>query len=347
MEWTIEKLLSWSTDYLHRHSIPNPRLDSEILLAHILETNRIGLYLDYKRPLTQSELNRFKCVIKRRICREPVHYITGRREFWSLEFKVNRDVLIPRPETEVLVEKALNTIKRKPSCQSVSTKRNENLIPPNPPLLKGGTVVSPLWKRGGRGDFQREFNTTGPCEISILDLGTGCGNIAISLAKELDCCTVVAVDRYEKVLSLASENARDHGVSNRIEFLKGDLFTALNDSNIKRSRLIRRPLQFDIIISNPPYIPSGELENLSPEIRDFEPLESLDGGEDGLDYYRRIVKEAPSYLKKGGYLLMEIGARQGRGICDIIKNIICFGDPEFVKDYSGIERVVVACKRLL
>ncbi len=305
MEWTIEKLLSWSTDYLHQRAILNPRLDSEILLSYILETNRIGLYLDYKRPLTPSELKVFKGVIKRRVCREPVHYITGRREFWSLEFKVNRDVLIPRPETEVLVEKALNIIKR-------------------------------------------EFNKTGSCEISILDLGTGCGNIAISLVKEIDCCTVVAVDRYEKVLSLASENARDHGVLNKIEFLRGDLFAALN-GKIKRSVSIGRPLKFDIIISNPPYIPSGELKNLSPEIRDFEPLGALDGGEDGLDYHRRIVEGAPSYLKEGGYLFMEIGAGQGRDICDIIKEMICFGNqyPELVKDYSGIERVVAAWKRLL
>lgn len=222
----------------------------------------------------------FQNLITRRINGEPVSYIIGRKEFWSLPFKVNPAVMIPRPETETLVEVALKIFS--------------------------------------------------PCSSpSILEIGTGSGAISITLATELPQASISAIDISPEALSAAKENAFSHGMRS-IRFIEGNLFEPLEGE--------RTP--FDLIISNPPYIPTNEIPHLPPGIRDYEPAIAFDGGADGLTFYRAIVQKAPDYLKPGGYLLLEAGTGQGHDVAKIMVETKKFSLPEIIKDLSGIERVV-------
>ncbi len=199
--WTILKLIRWTDERFAKTGLATPRLDAEILLAHALGMDRVGLYTHFDQPLRSDELARFKELIQRRLKREPLAYITGRREFWSLVLKVNRHVLIPRPETELLVSEGLK-------------------------MLSG---VTP----------------TPACRI--LDMGTGSGAVAIALAKEIPSASVVATDASGEALSVAEENARTHGVRERIEFREGDLFGPLSAGE-----------KFHLIVTNPLYSPSSD-----------------------------------------------------------------------------------------
>jgi release factor glutamine methyltransferase len=283
-QWTIIKLVRWATSYLKSYNVDSPRATGEILLAHALQCSRIDLYLKYDQPLVADELQKFKILIKRRVRREPVAYIVGVKEFWSLALEVNPDVLIPRPETECLVEVALD-------------------------VLSGNSARPP----------QR-----------ILDLGTGSGAIVLALASQQPRHIYLASDRFRPVVELACRNARRHNLFHKIHFFVGDWLTALNNS---------RP-GFDMIASNPPYIPSRLLGELQPEIHRFEPIAALNGDDDGLGCYRKIIANAHEYLKPHGVLLLEIGHDQKDGIRQIAND--CDGYVEFTcsKDYSGYDRVV-------
>ncbi len=287
--WTILKLLSWTSDYFASRSIENPRADAEILLGYTLGLRRIDLYVQYDKPLTQQELARFRGTIQRRVQREPVAYITGEKEFWSLELKVTPDVLIPRPETECLVETALAVISEKPEQ---GTRR-------------------------------------------ILELGTGSGAIILALAAERPGDTLWATDQSEKALSIARGNAERHGVSRRITFCRGDWFAPI-DRDIDG---------FDLILSNPPYIRRGDIPNLQPEISRFEPNAALDGGPGGIDSLEHIIAAAPFYLRTGGYLLLEIGQEQKFLLERVVEKMVCYGEPVFIKDYSGYDRVLKIKKK--
>jgi len=273
--WTVLRLLKWTADYLAGKGIEGGRLDAEILLADILKFDRVGLYLNFDRPLVPDELAAFRERVRRRAAREPVQYILGRAEFWSLPFRVAPTVLIPRPDTEVLVEEAVKRL---------ST----------------------------------------PC--TVLDAGTGSGAIAIALACEVPQAVVTAVDICPDALVIAAENARSNGVEERIRLVKGD-FAALPEG------------PFDMIVSNPPYIPEGEMTGLMPEVRDHEPRLALCGGEDGLDPYRVLVKESPRRLRPGGWLVVEVGIGQAKDVARMMEAGGFSGT--FVRaDYSGVERVV-------
>ncbi len=276
---------------LTAHGISNPRLDAEVLLAHALGTDRTGLYTRLHVPLSLEQQETFRVLFQRRMQREPLQYITGVREFWSLEFKVDLRVLIPRPETEVVVETALR-------------------------LLSQSAIRNP--------------------QSAILDIGTGSGCIAIVLAKELPQAEVWATDVSADALAVAGENARHHGVAERIRFLQGDLF----------SPLAGKEDGFDLIVANPPYIARPELAALQPEVRDWEPLAALDGGPDGLDFYRRLLHEGPTYLRTGGWLVMEIGHGQGTAVLRLARERRDLADCRCVSDYAAGERVVIACKVL-
>ncbi|MFQ5901878.1 MAG: peptide chain release factor N(5)-glutamine methyltransferase, partial [Thermodesulfobacteriota bacterium] len=250
----------------------------------------------------------FKEFVKRRAVREPLQYITGIREFWSLEFKVGHGVLIPRPETEVLVEETLKEARGK--------------------------------EHGDRNQKQSE--------IRILDLCTGCGCIAISLAKELANLNVYAIDNSEVTLNIASQNATKHKVDDRVTFLSGNLFQPLKGLNLS-SPPLPSPSggegrvggdSFDIVVSNPPYVRSKDIEGLEPEIKDFEPISALNGGEDGLDIIRSIARNAPDYLKNGGSLIMEIAFDQAQDVEYIIMEKDAYTSVSILKDYSGKDRVV-------
>jgi release factor glutamine methyltransferase len=282
-QWTILKILQWTTAYFKTHLVDSPRLTSEILLAHVLEINRIDLYLRFDQPLTRHELAVFKGLIKRRLNREPVAYITGTREFWGIDFTVTPDVLIPRPETEFLVEEALKLI--------------------------------PLDTSSGR--------------YRLIDVGTGSGAVAVALASNRPGHFYIASDISKKAIIVASQNANQNNVSKDIIFLVGELFEALNPDVIK----------FDLIVSNPPYIPTPQIAGLAPEVGKHEPQSALDGGSEGIDVISKIVEDAPLYLKKNGILMLEIGYDQKERMEQIVADDGRYTELNFIRDYSGHNRV--------
>lgn len=286
--WAIKNLLKVTTDYLKEKQIENPRLTAEVLLAHQLNIDRMSLYINFDQPLNESELSGYRLLIKRRLQREPLQYITGAQEFWSLDFIVNPKVLIPRPESELLVELAINQLK--------SPNAFEN-HPPN-----------------------------------ILDLGTGCGALAISLAKEVQEAKIWATDISSGALKIANLNAKKHGVADRIKFKHGNLWDPLVNQDIK----------FDIIISNPPYIACEEYNDLPPEVRDYEPRSALDGKENGMYYIEKILKGGLRFLNTEGLILLEMAPDQTNEALSLIGQIKDYGESSRIKDYSHRYRVVMA-----
>ena len=289
--WTIKNLLKVTTDYLKKNKIDSPRLSAEILLAHQLNTSRVKLYLDFDRPLNDEEISGYRSLIRRRLNREPIQYLAGRQEFWSLEFIVGMEVLIPRPESELLVE------------QAIALCREERLTETRSP--------------------------------GILDLGTGCGALAISIARELENARIWACDISGDALNIADLNARKHAVESRIEFLQGDLWQPVMDQG----------LTFDIILSNPPYIDSDAFDHLAPEVRDHEPRLALDGREGGMFYIEKIIKKGTDYLNPGGWILLEMDPEQTQKAMGLIEENNLYGEKKRVKDYSHQYRVVMARKR--
>jgi release factor glutamine methyltransferase len=288
-EWTILKILKWTTSFFNSHDIDSPRVTAEILLAYVLKIKRIDLYLQYDQPLNRDELEMYKELIKRRAGREPVEYIVGSRGFWALDMTLTNDVLIPRQDTETLVEEALSFIPE--------TKKE---IPSR-----------------------------------ILDLGTGSGAIILALAAERTGNVFFASDRSIKAIKQAKYNQGVNNIEDTIHFFSGNWFETLNENGQK----------FDVIVSNPPYIRSGEIETLQPEIFFHEPLIALDGGEDGLCEIRNIIHSAYKFLKKDGYLLLEIGHDQKEGVREIIDSCGCYKEIVFKKDYAGCWRVVRMMKK--
>ncbi len=286
-ERTISGALQWGTRLLQDKGIEDPRVNAELLLRRALEMDRGELYLYFNRALTKVQLAHYKSFIGRRVRGEPSQYILGRREFWSLDLRVTHEVFIPRPETELLIEEAVNI-------------------------------------------FGDERNLSLQC----MEVGTGCGAIAIALAKELKRCSILAGDISWEAILLAKENARVHGVSSRIRFLVGDIFSALKEG---------RP-RFDLIVSNPPYIPSSRIGTLPREIAKFEPRIALDGGPDGLQFHRKIVAGSRLFLNDGGWLMLEVGEEQGGAVAEMVRKSGYFEPPRIVRDYSGLDRVICARK---
>jgi release factor glutamine methyltransferase len=292
--WTSLKLIQWTAGHFEKKGIPNPRLDAELLLAHVLKCKRVDLYTGFEKTVSERHLAEFKALIERRAKREPLQYIIGETEFWGLEIKVTPDVLIPRPETELLVEKALKWLKAQSS---------KGIFGDNVPLE--------------------------PSALSILDIGTGSGCIAIALAKHLPEARITATDISREALEVAKENAEAHGVADRIEFVASDMAPWLYFETQER--------KFDLIVSNPPYVDSRELDLLQPEVSRYEPRLALDGGKEGLEIVEKILREAPDFLKEGGRLVMEVGEGQAERLRQMAP---C----EIRKDYNGVERIIVLIK---
>ncbi len=292
-EWTIIRLLKWTTSYFESHDIDSPRIEAEILLAHALQLKRIDLYLQYDQPLSSNELSRFKDFIKRRINREPVAYIVGSKEFWSMDFLVTKDVLIPRPETEFLVETAVN-------------------------LLPQDSASNPILR-----------------PKRILELGTGSGAVILALSSMRPCNLFFASDRKISAVKLAKQNATHHGLNSKISFICASWFGPFKD---------KRPL-FDMIVSNPPYIPSSVIGRLQPEIVKYEPISAIDGGKDGLLCLRHIINNAHLYLQQGGYLLLELGHDQRNDVQKIVDQCAKYENVVYTKDYSEYDRVVQMQKK--
>lgn len=277
--WTIAAILTWTKQYFSEKGVDNPRLDAEVLLSHVLGKDRLYLYVNFDQPLSPAELEAFRAAVKKRAMRTPVAYITGSKEFMNLDFIVSPAVLIPRPDTEILVEAALARL---------------------------GSVESP----------------------QVLDIGTGSGAIIISVLANIPNAQGAAVDISADALAVASENAKLNDVSTRLNFLQGDLFAPVYGH------------KFDAVLSNPPYIPAADIAGLEPEVR-REPSLALDGGKDGLNYYRRIIKEGPAYLKQGGFIALEVGVGQAAQVAGLAEEQRILRPVEIIKDYAGIDRVVV------
>jgi release factor glutamine methyltransferase len=286
--WTILKIIQWATSFFKSNQIDSPRLTIEILLANVLGVDRIDLYLAFDKPLHVEELTLLKSLIKRRINREPVAYITGKKEFFGLEFDVSSDVLIPRPETEFLVEEALK------------------FIPQN-------TISLPM---------------------NILDMGTGSGAVIISLAKNRPGHHFFASDISLTALTIAVANAKKHGVQD-ISFFAGNWFAPIAQNRDT----------FDLIVSNPPYIPVMEIDRLAPEIVQYEPALALAGGDDGMQALKILIEGAPLYLNPGGMMLLEIGHDQRDQLSHEINKIHNLILDKFIRDYGGHDRVAVIRKK--
>jgi release factor glutamine methyltransferase len=279
----IRTLLHRATRELNAGGSPSPRLDAEVLLMNFLKIDRVQLYMHPERELPEEECAGFTLWVDRRRRGEPVAYITGEKEFWSLFFEVNRDVLIPRPETECLIEEVL------------------------------------------------KYYSRDACPLRIIDLGTGSGAIGVVLAVEIPAALVTATDISRGALEVARRNADRHGVAGRMEFLEGDLFAPAVG-------------EFDVIVSNPPYIPDDVYLLLPEGIRAFEPREALIAGPDGAAFYREIIREGVGRLKPGGRIFLEIGEGQKALVDSLFREAGCYADIYFRQDYGGMERVAAARK---
>lgn len=279
--WTIRRVLEWTTGHLQKHGSETPRLEAEILLAHARKCKRIELYTNYDLELSDVVRATMRDLVNRRAKREPVAYLVGYREFFSLVFRVTADVLIPRPETETLVMEAL-------------------------------AVAKPL-----------------PAP-AVLDLCTGSGCVAIAIAKNCPAATVTATDISPAALTIAAENATKHKVSERVSFLEGDLFAPLAADQ-----------RFGVIVSNPPYIPTADIATLHTDVQQYEPRLALDGGSDGLDLVRRILVDARSHLKPGGWLMLEFTPEQAATI-QVLATEHGYADAAIVKDTAHEPRFLRA-----
>ena len=262
---------------------PTPRLDVETLLQKVLGVDRLYILLNLERVLSEDEEQLFNKFINERLNNRPIAYIVENREFMGLDFFVKEGVLIPRPDTEVLVEEVIELAK----------------------------------KKGAK---------------NILDIGTGSGAITVSLAKYLENVKVTSVDISDIALEIGKRNAISNEVDDRINFVKSDLFTNID-----------KETKFDIIVSNPPYIKREVIDTLDKQVKDYEPYNALEGGEDGLDFYRQITKESIDYLKQGGILAYEVGHDQAEDVSEIMKS---YGYTKIYKkkDIQGIDRVVIGFK---
>jgi release factor glutamine methyltransferase len=299
----IDGLLLEGSTALTTAGIDTPRLDAEVLLATACGGDRAGLYARSRTLVSQALETAFRAMLARRIAREPLAYIIGRQEFWSLDFIMTPDVLIPRPETELLVELAIGLLSQEAEAE--------------PPGHDAGI--------GGRGATVRRQSSPHPL---LCDLGTGCGCIAVALASVLPAATVWALDISPDALLVAAANARRHGVAERIRFIESDLFAAAGAQ------------RFDVIITNPPYVSGLEMAQLQPEVQ-WEPRVALDGGNMGLAVIDRCLNQTREHLVDGGWLLMEIGAGQETGVIAMARAALLTA-VSVRRDYAGLPRVLLA-----
>ena len=283
--WTIQRLLAWTTDFFRERGIESPRLDAEVLLSALLGRDRMYLYVHFDEPLEPEELARFRGYVKERAAHVPLAYVLGRREFMGLDFRVTRDTLIPRPDTEILVQCAV--------------------------------------------DFLRARMAVGTTACTIADIGTGTGAIALSTLHYTEGTRADAVDISPAAAAVARENAEMLGLTERVAVHVGDLLAPLAGR------------RYDMILSNPPYIPTADIAGLMPEVRSYEPHLALDGGTDGLNIYRRLMAEAPMMLKDGGAVAVEVGIDEAAAVAALAIEHPRIVRTETLKDLAGIERVVV------
>ncbi|MCK4574787.1 peptide chain release factor N(5)-glutamine methyltransferase, partial [candidate division WOR-3 bacterium] len=281
----VKELIKTTANYLRKKCIDEPRLTTELLLAHALEMKRVSLYLNFDKPLREEELSTFRNFIKRRLANEPVQYITGLTGFMGLDIETKKGVFIPRQETEILVSEVKNWLE----------------------------------KQG----FEK---------FVLYDIGTGTGAIAISFAQFFNNAHIFASDISEVAIKCAHQNTEKHNFGERVTFLSGDLFSPF--VNVEKA---------DIIVSNPPYISIDEIANL-PDVVKKEPMESLDGGKDGLHFIGKIIEDAKNFLKPNGLLAIEIGINQAESVKNLFEQEDTYEDLRIIPDLRGIKRVATAQK---
>lgn len=281
MRKTIGQILEFGKEKLNSNRIIDSNIDAQLLLMEVIKCDRIKLIIDHKEYITKEQEKKYMDFLEQRSKGKPTQYILEYQEFMGFKFKVDKNVLIPRQDTEMLIETIL--------------------------------------KEAKDNDFKR-----------IMDIGTGSGCIPISLCKLIENSEAVAVDISKEALGIACNNAITNKVDDRITFINSDLFNKLSDAYYE---------YFDVVISNPPYIPSKVIETLMIEVKDFEPRLALDGGNDGLDFYRKITEKSAEFLKSNGYLFFEVGYDQSEAVMDIMVQRK-FKDVKIVKDLAGINRVV-------
>ena len=286
---TIRNILKSAIEKLKKSEIEFPEINADTLLAYVISCDRTNLYTNPDDLINDSDICKYNELIHKRASHVPLQYITKRVEFMSLDFVVDEGVLIPRPETEILVEAVI--------------KKTDNKL----------------------------YHDR---KITIIDIGTGSGNIAVSLAKNISNVMVYASDISREALSIANENVIRHDVTDKIHLLHGNVFESFS-SNVKKE-------QVDFIVSNPPYVSKSESKNLEPELIDHEPLLALIGGEDGLFFYKQIIKDAADWIKPGGYLIIEIGETQANSIIKLMQNELHYDEIEIINDLQGKERIISA-----
>ncbi len=277
----VLEALQLSTEFLEKKGIESARTNAELLLAEIIGCNRLGLYLAFERPLNEEEKKTYREYIARRGKFEPLQYIIGNVEFFGLKFNVNEKVLIPRQETEILVEKILELVDK------------EN-------------------------------------HLSILDIGSGSGNISIALAKNIDSCSVTGLDISEDAVTVAADNCKLNDVESKVKFLVQDVFKLKNDSVQNK---------FDVIVSNPPYVAEKEYATLQEEIVKYEPKIAVTDFSDGFNFYKEIIRKSEDLLNSGGFLFFEAALGQSEKIAGLM-NDANFTNVNVVKDYSNIDRII-------
>ena len=282
--WTIGRILKWTEQYFGQKGVESPRLDAEVLLSHVLRKQRIYLYVHFDEPLDKEELAAYKELIKQRVAHVPVAYLLGEKEFMGMSFKVTPAVLVPRPDTEILVQVAVERLRGYPQ------------------------------------------------PVRFADIGTGSGAICLSVLSFVPGSTAETVDISAEARAVAEENAASLALAERIRFHTGDLLAPLDG-------------KFTAILSNPPYIPDKEIAGLQAEVRLAEPHMALAGGEDGMDFYRRLCAEAPKFLTEDGFMALEVGMGQAQLVAKLAEENPLIRRTEIIKDLAGVERVVLAYRK--
>lgn len=289
--WTTKALLDWMTGYFQRRGLDAPRMSAEMLLGHVLDCERLRLYMDADRPASEAERAELRDLIERAATREPIQYLVGEAWFFSLRFKVTPDVLIPRPATATLVEHVL----------------------------------------------QHQRIVHGFEAPTIVDIGTGSGIIAVSLAKQIKRAHVIATDVSAAALDVARENAESHKVHDRIEFIEGSLYDALEPT--------RHAGRIDYLVSNPPYVADEEWDDLESNVADYEPEHALRGGPGGLDFLRPLIEQVHTWIRPGGRFAFEIGAPKKKDVLKLAQANDALVDVEVHADFEGFPRVLVGGRR--
>lgn len=289
--WTTRRILEWTRSYFEERGVDSPRLCSELLLTHVLSVPRVDLYLDYERPLTAPEREAYRRLVKKRTEGVPLQHLTGSQAFRYLDLMVNGDVLIPRPETEILVDHVLKALED---------------------------------------EFSTDIGETEAPLLRAVDVGTGTGALILSLAKEARFLfsSLIGIDISSEALKVATANAERNELSETVKFCQGDLLEGFSPGGL------------DLVVSNPPYIPTEDIETLSVEVRNHEPIAALDGGPTGLEIVERLIVQAQTVLRPGGILALEIGSDQGAAVTDLLSSPSWVGT-ELHQDLAGRDRVVL------